>query len=48
MAYTNINTGVRMKGTACSARNKQHGCHSIKLTTMLVSMAGLFYGLHQA
>jgi hypothetical protein len=44
MAYIKLNTGVRIKSTTRVARSEQHGCNSIKLTTMLVSMAGLFYG----
>jgi hypothetical protein len=48
MAYTELNTGVRIKSFTLAARSKEHGCNSIKLTTMLVSMAVLFYGLRQA
>jgi hypothetical protein len=48
MAYTMLNACVRIKSSTNVARNKKHGCSSRKLTTMLVSMAVLFYGLHQA
>ncbi len=42
MAFTKLNTCVRIKSSTLAARTKQHGCNPIKLTTMLISMPGFF------